>query len=134
MSKYLIRENAVDGYQPANHVGTLNRRLVGPHTGARQVEIVLGEIQKGSGALPHAHPGIEQAGYMLTGRARMEIGLAGDLEVIELEPGDSYFLPPDTFHNFIVLSDEPVRVLVIYSPPYGERPENVSHPGSETPS
>jgi hypothetical protein len=28
-------------------------------------------------------------------------------------------------HRFTVVSDEPVRVLIVYNPPYMERPENV---------
>ena len=58
---WLVREADVPGYHPANHTGTLNRRLIGPDTvGSRHVEVLLGVIEKGQGALPHAHPGIEQ--------------------------------------------------------------------------
>jgi hypothetical protein len=31
-------------------------------------------------------------------------------------------------HTFTVVSDEPVRVLVIYGPPYEESPERVIRP------
>ena len=31
-------------------------------------------------------------------------------------------------HVFTVISDEPVKVLVIYSPPYEESPERVVRP------
>jgi len=31
-------------------------------------------------------------------------------------------------HKFTAISDEPVKVLVIYSPPYGESPERVVRP------
>ena len=58
---WLVREADVPGYHPANHTGTLNRRLIGPDTvGSRHVEVLLGVIEAGQGALPHAHPGIEQ--------------------------------------------------------------------------
>lgn len=53
MSRYLIRTADVPGYHPANHTGTTNRRLIGPETvGAKQVEMLLGVIEKGQGALP----------------------------------------------------------------------------------
>jgi quercetin dioxygenase-like cupin family protein len=121
-SRYFVREAEVPGYHPANHLGTVNRRLIGPDTvGARNVEVVLGVIEKGKGALPHAHPGIEQVCYLLAGRARAEVGG----EVCELEPGDSCYFPADMPHTFIVISDEPVRVLVIYTPPYEENPDRV---------
>jgi quercetin dioxygenase-like cupin family protein len=115
-SRYFIRASEVPAYRPARHSGTVNRRLIGDHVGARHVEVVLGLIDKGQGALPHAHPGIEQVCYMLEGRARAEVGG----EVCELGPGDCCFFPADMPHVFTVLSEEPARVLVIYSPPYAE--------------
>jgi len=86
-----------------------------------RVEVLIGEIEKGEGALPHAHPGIEQVCYMLEGRARAEVGG----EACELGPGDCCFFPAEMQHTFTVVSDEPVKVLVIYSPPYEESPERV---------
>ncbi|MFH0130892.1 cupin domain-containing protein [Variovorax sp. VaC1] len=123
--RYFVREADIAGYHPANHTGTLNKRLIGPETvGAKQLEVLVGHIQKGKGALPHAHPGIEQVCYMLEGRAVAEVG--GQRQ--ELHPGDSCFFPADAMHTFTVVSDEPVRVLVIYNPPYEESPERVIRP------
>jgi quercetin dioxygenase-like cupin family protein len=120
--RYFVRQDDMPPYHPANHLGTVNRRLIGPETvGARNIEVVLGVIERGKGALPHAHPGIEQVCYMLAGRARAEVGS----DACELGPGDCCFFPADIPHAFTVVSEEPVRVLVIYSPPYEERPERV---------
>ena len=116
-SRYFVRAADLKSYGPANHTGTVNRRLIGPeNVGAKNVEMVLGVIEKGHGALPHSHPGIEQVCYLLEGRARAEVGG----EICELEPGDCCFFPPDTQHVFTAVSEEPVKVLVIYSPPYAE--------------
>ena len=121
-SRYFVRESDVPPYHPANHTGTVNRRLIGrENVGAGKLEVVLGVVERGKGALPHAHPGIEQVCYMLQGRARAEVGS----ESCELGPGDCCFFPADTPHVFTVVSDEPVRVLVIYSPPYEENPNRV---------
>lgn len=119
-SPFFIRPDEVPGYHPANHTGTLNRRLIGPErVGAKKIEVVLGVItEQGHGALPHAHPGIEQVCYMLEGKALAEVG--GQKQV--LEPGDCCFFPPDMPHVFTAVGDQPVKVLVIYSPPYGEDP------------
>src|SRR5260221_14565281 len=88
MSKYHVRQSDVKPYSPANHVGTSNFRLIGPETvGAKQLEVLVGEVGKGKGALPHAHPGIEQACYMLEGTAHVEVGG----EKFELAPGDMCF-------------------------------------------
>ena len=120
--RYLVRPADVVPYSPANHTGTRNFRLIGPDTvGASQVEVLIGEIERGKGALPHAHPGIEQVCYLLQGRAVAEVG--GQRQ--ELGPGDCCFFPADAMHTFTVVSDEPVRVLVIYSPPYEESLERV---------
>ena len=121
-NRFFVLRADVPAYQPANHTGTVNRRLIGKdNVGAKKLEVVLGVVERDSGALPHAHPGIEQVCYMLEGRALAEVG--GQRQV--LEPGDCCFFPPDLPHVFTVVSEEPVRVLVIYSPPYGEDPERV---------
>lgn len=121
-SRYFVRAQDVPGYHPANHVGTTNRRLIGAeNVGARNLEVVLGVIERGKGALPHAHPGIEQVCYMLAGRARVQVGD----ESCEIGADECCFLPADLPHVFTVVSDEPVRVLVIYSPPYEENPVRV---------
>ena len=96
----------------------MNRRLVGrENVGARNLEVVLGVVAKGGGALKHSHPGIEQVCYVLAGRARVEVG---DDYVDEVGPGDAIFFPAGVPHVFTTMSVEPVKVLVIYAPPYGE--------------
>ena len=122
---YFVSTTDTPGYHPANHLGTLNRRLIGPETvGARYLEVIHGTIEKGKGALPHAHPGIEQVCYVISGRAVAEVN--GQRK--ELGPGDCCFFPPDAMHVFTVVSDVPTQILVIYSPPYEESPERVVRP------
>lgn len=121
MSRYRVRPSEVVPYSPANHTGTRNFRLIGPETvGAKNVEVLIGEIERGKGALPHAHPGVEQVCYLLEGAAHVEV--AG--EKFELAPGEACFFPADAMHLFIVTSER-ARVMVIYSPPYGEDPLKV---------
>ena len=68
---YFVNQQSVAPYHPANHTGTANYRLIGPETvSAKHIEVVLGVVEKGKGALPHTHPGIEQVCYMLEDRAR----------------------------------------------------------------
>lgn len=122
----MLREDDVPGYHPANHVGTVNRRVISRETvGAERVEVLVGTLEKGPGALPHAHPGIEQVCHLLAGRARVTIGSGPAAEVTECVAGDWVFFPADIQHRFEVISDEPVRLIVIYTPPYGEDPAKV---------
>ena len=121
-SRYFVRRGERESYAPANHTGTLNRRLIDRKTvGAKQVEVVHGTLQPGKGALPHAHPGIEQVCYILAGRAVAEV--AG--ERAELSAGECCFFPADMPHVFTAIGDQPAEILVIYSPPYEEHPDRV---------
>lgn len=117
---YLVRNRDLQPYHPANHTGTTNYRIIGPETvGKTGVEMLLGVIERGQGAIPHAHPGIEQVCYLLSGSAVATI----DGQTLELGAGDACYFPADTMHTFTVTSHEPARVLVIYTPPYGEDPK-----------
>ncbi|MYN14780.1 cupin domain-containing protein [Pusillimonas sp. TS35] len=120
---WIVREQDVIGYSPANHLGTVNRRLISPETvGSRHVEVLVGTIEKNQGALPHAHPGIEQVCYLLSGTAEVEV----EGERGQMQAGDCCYFPPDKKHVFTVTSDEPARLLVIYTPPYEEHPARVT--------
>ena len=122
MPKWIIRESNVQGYSPANHEGTVNKRLISPETvGSKHLEVLLGTIESQQGALPHAHPGIEQVVYMISGTADVEL----DGEKGSMQAGDCCFFPPDKKHIFTVTSKEPARIIVIYSPPYEENPDRV---------
>jgi uncharacterized RmlC-like cupin family protein len=115
---YLVRQSDVQPYSPANHSGTRNFRLIGPETvGAKQVEMLVGEIERGKGAHPHLHTAIEQVCYLLEGGAHVEVGE----EKFEMQAGDACFFPAGVMHVFTVTSER-AKVLVVYSPPYLERP------------
>ena len=124
-SKYLVRQSDVTPYSPANHTGTKNFRLIGPETvGSKNVEVLIGELERGKGALPHAHPGIEQVCYLLEGEAHVEVGQGEMREKFEMKAGEACFFPAEKQHLFIATSPR-VKVMVIYAPPYGEDPKKV---------
>jgi quercetin dioxygenase-like cupin family protein len=117
--RYFINAGDVEAYSPANHTGTVNRRLIGPETvGSEHLELLEGTVEPGQGALPHAHPDLDQVIYMLSGTARAEI----DGQSREMGPGDAAFFPKGMPHIFTVTGDRPAKVLVIYTPPYMENP------------
>ena len=119
--RYVIRPDDMPSYSPANHTGTQNTRLVSQALqGARFMEVVLGEVEKGAGVSTHAHPGMEQAQYFLEGEA--EVVVEG--ETYHAKAGDLCFFPADVFHSVKVTSER-MKVLIIYAPPYGESPDKV---------
>lgn len=121
-SRYFVRAADVPSYHPANHSGTVNRRLIDPkRIGARNIEVTHGTLQPGQGALPHAHPGIEQVCYLLEGSAIAEV----DGERQQLGPGDCCYFPPNMRHMFTAVGPTACKVLVVYSPPYEEDPQRV---------
>jgi quercetin dioxygenase-like cupin family protein len=87
------------------------------------MEIILGDIERNKGALPHAHPDLEQAVYVLEGEATAGI----DGVDHHVKPGDMLFFPARVFHSITVLTQR-IKLLVIYAPPYGEDPAKVMKP------
>ena len=120
-SPYVIHPYEQESYSPANHTGTTNYRLVGPKTnGSRYLEIVLGDIQRDEGAVPHAHPDMEQCVYVIEGEA-----IAGIDGIDEhIKAGDLLYYPPHVFHSIKVLSER-IKLLVIYGPPFEGDPNKV---------
>jgi quercetin dioxygenase-like cupin family protein len=119
--KYVVRPEDVSPYSPSNHQGTRNYRLVAPGVnGAQFMEIIYGDIERHAGAVAHAHPGMEQAAYVIEGEATAEI----DGVRHHISAGDLLFFPAGVFHDIQVISER-IKLLVIYSPPYGESPEKV---------
>ena len=89
-SRFHVKPGDVRPYSPANHTGTKNFRLIGRETvGATQLEMLIGEIERGRGALPHAHPGIEQVCYLLQGRGARR----GGRGEVRARPGGGLLLP-----------------------------------------
>jgi quercetin dioxygenase-like cupin family protein len=120
-NKYVIRPEDVPSYSPANHSGTKNYRLVAPGVnGAQFMEIIYGDIERHAGSVAHAHPGMEQATYVIEGEATAEV----DGTTYHVRTGDVLFFPAEVFHDLKVISER-IKLLVIYSPPYGEAPEKV---------
>jgi quercetin dioxygenase-like cupin family protein len=119
--RYVVRAGELDSYSPASHTGTKNTRLVSAAlNGARYMEVILGEVEKGAGVSTHAHPGMEQAQYFLEGEAEVIV----DGVTYQARAGDLCFFPADVFHSVRVTSER-MKVLIIYSPPFAESPDKV---------
>ncbi len=114
MKKYVVRARELPTYSPPKHSRTTNRRLLGPGpSGSDRMEVVLGELEYGGHADPHVHQDVEQAFFILQGKAEVEI----DGEKAVVGPEDFIFLPPGTVHRVTPLEGPPLRLLILYSPP-----------------
>jgi len=112
---FIVRPEQLSTYSPAAHVGTINWKLIGSETvGARNVEVILGEIESTGLAEAHYHDVAEQALYLLEGKCLVEVEGERD----EMRPGDIAFFAPGRRHKIIPVGG-PIKVLVIYSPPLG---------------
>ena len=114
MKKFVTRLSDVSPYSLPGHSKTTNYQLLGPGpSGSDRFEIVLGKIESGGQADPHAHEEIEQAVFVLEGRAVVEI--EGRQEVVG--PNDFIYFPEGIRHRITTLEGPPLRLLIVYSPP-----------------
>lgn len=114
LSDCIIRPTQLEPYSPNAHSGTINRRIIGQETvAAKNIELVLGQIDPAGIAKSHFHSNSEQVIYLLEGR--IEVQMFGEKE--KLEPGDTVYFPASEKHQVVVLGDQPARLLVIYTPP-----------------
>ena len=75
-----------------------------------KIMLSLLEMEEGTEVPLHDHPH-EQAGMLLEGRMKLTIG--GETRIVE--PGSSYFIPPNVAHGAIAF-DGPVKTLDVFSP------------------
>ena len=114
MGRYITHLKDLVAYIPPGHSRTTNYRLLGPGPGGSdRLEVILGQIEYRGQADPHVHPDLEQAFFVLEGKAVVEI--AGQAEVVG--PDDFVYLPPAAPHRITPLEGSPLRILIIYSPP-----------------
>ncbi|MEE8109551.1 MAG: cupin domain-containing protein [bacterium] len=116
IDQYVYHEKDVPTYVPPGHMGTVNRRLIGE---AENFHLVLGTLEKGAEAKRHSHPDLEQGMYVLEGRALIDI----EGEIKEAGPGSVVFFPVGVPHRIEAVSEEPTRLLIVYSPPLKAHPK-----------
>ncbi len=124
MKRYITHLGDLPFYAPPGHSKTRNRRLLGPGSlGSNRVEVVLGEIEYGGQADPHAHPESEQAFLVLEGKALVEI----EGESQSVGPGDFIYLPAGVLHRVETLRGPALKLLILYAPPLSGSPNPDRH-------
>lgn len=115
--KWIERLEELPRYAPPGHSGTVNRRLVDASF-CGNFEMVLGEIAPGGVADRHAHDTEHQVIYILSGEAEV---LVGEEAPRRCGPGTVVRIPPKLEHEVVALGSEPLRLIVLYSPPLPPR-------------
>ena len=115
MTSSLI-ENVADlaRYTPPGHSGTENARLVTAAQTGGSFEMVHGVLAPGGHASRHSHPEAFQAMYVLDGAADVVLG---DRPAQRCASGDIVRIPPGLAHEVTSLGPEPLRLILVYSPP-----------------
>lgn len=117
--RYTIHEDEVSKIQL---VGRVVSPLITSDMGAQNILLSSGVYESGRSLPPHKHDQEEEALYVISGHGEIKIG---DL-VESLRPGSAVYIPPGIKHYLTVNSDEPMRLIFIFSPPAypGSYPED----------
>lgn len=114
MKNFVTHLSDLSPYSPPGHSRTTNYQLLGPGpSGSDRFEVVLGQIEFGGQANPHVHQELEQAVFVMDGRAVVEI--EGRQEVVG--PNDFIYFPGGVRHRIATLEGPPLKLLIVYSPP-----------------
>jgi mannose-6-phosphate isomerase-like protein (cupin superfamily) len=120
---YITHRNDLHHYAPPGHSGTVNVRLVDKaYTGT--FEMIHGTIEPDCEAHRHSHKTETQICYVLEGE--MEISF-GDDPPVKCAPGTVVAIPPELEHRIVSSGREPLKLIVIYSPPLPPRDEVPVH-------
>jgi len=109
--------DAMARYGPPGHAGTVNVRLVDKSFNGA-FELVHGTVMPGGQADRHSHPREHQTIYVVEGSC--EVALGEDAPVT-CGPGTIIRIPPGLDHEVVNRGSEPLKVLIVYSPPLPPR-------------
>jgi quercetin dioxygenase-like cupin family protein len=91
-------------------------KVTGEDTGGAFDYFVV-EVAPHGGPPLHVHHRQEESVHVLSGSFKVQIGD----ESFRLEPGGFAYLPAAVPHAFLNLTDEPARIIVVYTPGGGHR-------------
>ncbi len=109
--------NDLQKYGPPDHVGTVNVRLC-DRLFCGAFELVHGEIAPGGTASRHHHDTEYQAMFVISGIARVTLS---DDPPVDCTSGTIIRLPPKLDHHVLSVGPEPLKLLIVYSPPLPKR-------------
>ena len=87
-------------------------------TGSERFSFGIVVLAPGKGHERHNHPGVEEIIFVMSGEGEQ---MVDDQPPVHVRAGASIFIPPDVDHSTVNTGWEPLRLLVVYSPPGSER-------------
>jgi quercetin dioxygenase-like cupin family protein len=117
MGEHISHRDRLPRYAPPGHTGTVNVRL-SDRSFCESFELVLGRLEPGAEAHRHHHEREYQAMYVLKGEARVSLG---DAAPVDCGPGTVVRIPPGLDHHVVNMGDEPLELMLVYSPPLAPR-------------
>jgi oxalate decarboxylase/phosphoglucose isomerase-like protein (cupin superfamily) len=87
-------------------------------TGVESFSFGMVVLAPGQGHERHNHPGVEEIIFVLSGEGEQ---MVDEQPPVQVRPGASIFIPADVNHSTVNTGWEPMRLLVVYSPPGSER-------------
>ena len=75
-------------------------------------------LQPGKGHARHNHPGSEEIIYVVSGEGEQ---MVDDQPPVKVSPGASIYIPADIYHSTVNTGNEPMKLIVVYSPAGPER-------------
>ncbi len=110
--KYVVKLNEGEVFVPPLHTKTLDRRLIDGKLGARNFQLIYGEIEPGGVAQTHSHE-MEQGGFILEGKALIEI----EGERFEAERDFAFFIPSNAKHQITNIGATTLKLILVFAPP-----------------
>jgi oxalate decarboxylase/phosphoglucose isomerase-like protein (cupin superfamily) len=98
--------------------GKLNFLSDEPTTGAKSFSFGVVELAVDKGHVRHNHPGVDEIIYVVSGEGDQ---MLDDQEPVRVKAGDAIWIPKDIFHSTINLGNEPMKLIVVYSPAGAEQ-------------
>lgn len=87
-------------------------------TGAERFSFGVVELAQGKGHESHAHPGVEEIIYVMSGEGEQVVD---NHPAVHVRPGAAIFVPPDVPHSTINTGTDRLVLIVVYAPAGSER-------------
>ncbi len=87
-------------------------------TKAERFSFGVVELAQGKGHERHNHPGSEEIIYVVAGSGEQ---MVDDKPPVPVGPGATIYVPADVYHSTVNTGNEPMQLIVVYSPAGPER-------------